>query len=85
MRLPNLTAVTLAALMAFPVAPGPIPGASRANAEPTFTHASRARPAPIKDCTRFNGRFGYYGNLWCTEREQLIWDLHTSGRRFGRR
>lgn len=30
--------------------------------------------APIKDCTRLNGRFGYYGNPWCTPAEQKRWD-----------
>ncbi|HYD14848.1 MAG TPA: hypothetical protein VEA77_00470 [Hyphomicrobium sp.] len=30
--------------------------------------------APIKDCTRHNGRIGYYGNPWCTPAEQLRWD-----------
>jgi hypothetical protein len=29
---------------------------------------------PIKDCTRFNGRFGYYANQWCTPAEQARWD-----------
>ncbi len=39
---------------------------------------TRTRPAasqpPPKDCTRFNGRFGYYGNPWCTPAEQDRWD-----------
>jgi hypothetical protein len=30
--------------------------------------------APIKDCTRINGRWGYYGNPWCTKAEQALWD-----------
>jgi hypothetical protein len=30
--------------------------------------------APLKDCTRLNGRWGYYGNPWCTKAEQLRWD-----------
>ncbi len=30
--------------------------------------------APVKDCTRFNGRYGYYGNPWCTPAEQARWD-----------
>ena len=29
---------------------------------------------PIRDCTRLNGRVGYYGNPWCTPAEQLRWD-----------
>jgi hypothetical protein len=36
---------------------------------------------PVKDCTRFNGRSGYYGNPWCTEAEQLRWDRWEARRR----
>ncbi len=36
--------------------------------------------APVKDCTRINGRWGYYGNPWCTKAEQQQWDRATSGR-----
>jgi len=39
------------------------------------------KPAPaLKDCTRLNGRFGYYGNPWCSAAEQRAWDRATSGR-----
>lgn len=38
---------------------------------------------PVKDCTRFNGRWGYYGNPWCTPAEQLAFD-RAEARRFGR-
>ncbi len=39
------------------------------------------RPAPVlKDCTRLNGRFGYYGNPWCSPAEQRAWDRATSRR-----
>lgn len=38
------------------------------------------QPAPVKDCTRLNGRFGYYGNPWCTKAEQDAWDRATSKR-----
>ncbi len=68
---------TLCALTALLVATMP--------AQPVAAGAARARPAPIKDCTRFNGRSGYYGNLWCTEREQLIWDRYTSTPRTSRK
>lgn len=34
--------------------------------------------APVKDCTRLNGRWGYYGNPWCTKAEQDAWDRATS-------
>lgn len=36
------------------------------------------QPAPVKDCTRLNGRWGYYGNPWCTKAEQDAWDRATS-------
>lgn len=36
---------------------------------------ARNVPSPgLKDCTRFNGRSGYYGNPWCNDAEQLRWD-----------
>ena len=45
---------------------------------------SRARKsAPLtvlKDCTRFNGNWGYYGNPWCTKAEQAAWDRATARR-----
>lgn len=37
-------------------------------------HDARAA-VPVKDCTRFNGRWGYYGNPWCTAQEQRAFDL----------
>jgi hypothetical protein len=36
---------------------------------------------PIKDCTRINGRWGFYGNFWCTPAEQLRWDRWQARRR----
>ncbi len=39
--------------------------------------AKKFRPklsTPVKDCTRINGRWGYYGNPWCSKAEQLRWD-----------
>jgi hypothetical protein len=39
------------------------------------------RDAPIKDCTRINGRFGYYGNPWCTPAEQARWDRWSAEKR----
>jgi len=38
---------------------------------------------PVKDCTRINGRWGYYGNPWCTPAEQLAFD-RAEARRLGR-
>lgn len=38
-------------------------------------HTARQTPEqPPKDCTRFNSRYGYYGNPWCTPEEQERWD-----------
>ncbi len=39
------------------------------------------RDAPVKDCTRVNGRYGYYGNPWCTRAEQARWDRWEASRR----
>jgi hypothetical protein len=43
----------------------------------------RSVPPPVKDCTRINGRWGYYGNPWCTPAEQLAFD-RAEARRLGR-
>ena len=45
-------------------------------AEPGKYDASRqvASTARLKNCTRLNGRMGYYGNPWCTPAEQARWD-----------
>lgn len=34
----------------------------------------------VKDCTRYNGRWGYYGNPWCSAREQDAFDRHEARR-----
>lgn len=52
-------------------------------------HADKAqwkvvRDAPVKDCTRLNGRFGYYGNPWCTPAEQARWDRWTARQKWVR-
>ena len=56
-------------------------------ASPSFADRKSARtaqpPPPLKDCTRVNGRWGYYGNLWCTPAEQQAWD-RAEARRLGR-
>ncbi len=36
--------------------------------------------SPPKDCTRINGRWGYYGNPWCSKAEQLRWDRWDAAR-----
>jgi hypothetical protein len=40
----------------------------------------QATTQPPKDCTRFNGRQGYYGNPWCTPEEQVRWDRYEAKR-----
>lgn len=32
------------------------------------------RDVPVKDCTKYNGRWGYYGNPYCTPAEQERFD-----------
>jgi len=57
-----------------------------AAADRAASSASRkaAPAAPIKECTRFNGRVGYYGNPWCTPAEQARWDRYEARRLVGR-
>jgi hypothetical protein len=55
-----------------------IPGAST---EARGKQRGKLAEAPIKDCTRLNGRWGYYGNPWCTPVEQLRWDRWDAQRR----
>jgi hypothetical protein len=38
----------------------------------------RALQPAVKDCTPLNGRFGYYGNPWCSRAEQQAWDRATA-------
>ena len=42
------------------------------------------REAPVRDCTRINGRYGYYGNPWCSAREQARFDRWSASRRWWR-
>jgi hypothetical protein len=70
----SLTCIALALATALTVA-GPAESGSRKYAPTAST--------PIKDCTRFNGNWGYYGNPWCTKAEQVLWD-RAEARRVGR-
>ncbi|KWT65836.1 hypothetical protein APY04_2683 [Hyphomicrobium sulfonivorans] len=65
----------IAALIAAPVL--------TVNADARPQKAVRNHAPPVKDCTRINGRSGYYGNPWCTPSQQRAWDRATSRR--GRR
>jgi hypothetical protein len=58
--------------------------AGAASAEGYRTYNSTrayASATPVKDCTRLNGRWGYYGNPWCTPAEQAAWDRWSDRRR----
>jgi hypothetical protein len=51
------------------------------------TSAERRKPArqaaleqPLKDCTRYNSRYGFYGNIWCTPAEQNRFDRWDAAR-----
>ena len=70
----TLTCIALALATASTLA-GPAESGSRKYATTTV--------APIKDCTRINGTWGYYGNPWCTRAEQALWD-RAEARRMGR-
>lgn len=58
--------------------------ASAASGEAGSRKGVRSAPPLLKDCTRLNGRWGYYGNPWCTPAEQLAFD-RAEARRLGLR
>jgi hypothetical protein len=60
-----------------------VAAALTASAEAGSRKGVRSTPPPVKDCTRINGRWGYYGNPWCTPAEQLAFD-RAEARRLGR-
>lgn len=62
----GLAAVATIAFSAFAAADNTQPPASSPPAE--------AAQEPPKDCTRYNGFFGFYGNVWCSPEEQARWD-----------
>jgi hypothetical protein len=67
--------LALAALIPLCVLPAHA-GGSRA---PAGSRPDLRHPPP-KDCTRYNGRIGYYANPWCTPAEQRAWDLWDAAR-----
>lgn len=69
-RLSTCIAFALAPVVASPLAAGP-------DKKP---RAVAKAPAAIKDCTRLNGRYGYYDNPWCTPAEQQAWDRASARR-----
>jgi hypothetical protein len=42
--------------------------------------AARQAATPVKDCTRLNGRYGYYANPWCDAAEQNRFDRWEAAR-----
>jgi hypothetical protein len=54
-----------------------LPSVAEAKGKSTQSPAA----TPLKDCTRVNGRFGYYGNVWCSPAEQERWDRFDAARR----
>ncbi|MGE0023626.1 MAG: hypothetical protein AB7S70_08360 [Hyphomicrobium sp.] len=75
MRARSLTASALIAAIAAASAP--------AAAGPSTSRQAAGGP-PLKDCTRMNGRVGYYANPWCSPAEQARWD-RWDARRFLKR
>lgn len=51
-----------------------LPLYAAAGAGATSSSRQSVREVPLKNCTRLNGRMGYYGNPWCTAAEQARWD-----------
>ncbi len=75
----DIVAVGLAALIA-------VVASEQANAgKSPSRHESERPPHVVKDCTRFNGRWGYYGNPWCTPAEQRAFDRWEAQRHNRRR
>lgn len=66
------TGLLLAALAVLTALPMKAEAYSRAQQASTWRQLDVKRPK--KDCTRLNGRVGYYANPWCTPREQERWD-----------
>jgi hypothetical protein len=70
----NLTCIALMLVVA---------AATGVPAEAGSRKGVRSALPPVKDCTRINGRWGYYGNPGCTPAEQLAFD-RAEARRLGR-
>lgn len=66
-----IAAATVLALIALPAGAVAERGSEHRKTPPS-RHALNA--SPVKDCTRLNGRVGYYANPWCTLAEQDRWD-----------
>jgi hypothetical protein len=71
---------TLQAVLTFVLAAMLFAPASLAEGKRLKPVRAAGMSAPVKDCTRFNARFGYYGNPWCTTAEQQRWDRWEANR-----
>jgi hypothetical protein len=59
----------------------PLIGALEAASAERRKAARQARlEQPPKDCTRYNSRYGFYGNIWCTPAEQDRFDRWDAAR-----
>ncbi len=74
-----LRSLTCIALLLAVASASAVPAESGSRAKARYWNAS-----PVKDCTRLNGRWGYYGNPWCSRAEQQAWD-RAEARRLGSR
>lgn len=66
----------IALIMTLSVSP---PSTAAERAKTPGLRQSASAP-PVKECIRFNGRHGYYGNPWCTPAEQDRWDRWEAAR-----
>lgn len=78
MRAQTCLAAAIAVLVTNQAAAFGIKPVAGVRAADVVTIAKRQRAQMPKDCTRYNGRHGFYGNIWCTEAEQRAWDIYTS-------
>lgn len=72
-------AAVLAALGFVAMCAIPALGGHRTSAPSYHRHDTGYRA--LKDCTRVNGRYGYYGNPWCSAAEQAAFDRWDARRR----
>lgn len=72
--------LSLRAAIAVILAVSALPPAALAERGRTAAVRQPAGSPPVKDCTRLNGRIGYYANPWCSPAEQERWDRWEAGR-----
>jgi hypothetical protein len=77
----ELSTILVTGLVAGLVVMWAVSGQAAADESPIASAGRAALGHPPKDCTRLNGRNGYYGNPWCDEAQQRAWDLWTDPQR----